>query len=58
MFVYDKSLIDEEERLNRIFPSSFVMTDDISVIKSMQDYANPYSNSKDESYARKHLNNR
>jgi hypothetical protein len=56
--MYVKGLVDEEQRLNRTFSSIFVVTDDIYVMKSMEDYTNPHSNRKDELYARKHLKNR
>src|SRR5262249_54054556 len=53
-----KALVDEEERLNRRFSSIFVMTDDASVLKSIQDYSDPESKGTDELYAREHLKNR
>ncbi|CAF3767411.1 unnamed protein product [Rotaria sp. Silwood1] len=56
--MYVKGLVDEEQRQNRTFSSVFIMTDDVSVMNSIQDYADPQSKGIDESYARKHLRNR
>jgi hypothetical protein len=56
--MYVKALVDEEKQKNRTFSSVFVMTDDVSVMKSIQDYSDPNSNGTDEPYARKHLRNR
>ena len=55
---YVKGLVDEEQRINRRFSSIFVMTDDAQVMKSMLDYADPFSKGTDESYARTHLKDR
>jgi hypothetical protein len=55
---YVKGIVDEEKRQNRIFKYVFVMTDDTSVMSSLQDYANPKSSGKDEPYARQHLQGR
>ncbi len=52
---YVKGIIDEEQRRNKTFKYIFVMTDDASVMKSLQDYTNPKSPGKDEPYAREHL---
>jgi hypothetical protein len=56
--MYVKGLVDEEERQNRTFSLVFVMTDDVLVMKSIEDYADPKSNGTDEPYARKHLRGR
>ena len=56
--MYVKGIIDEEQRRNQIFSSIFVMTDDVLVMKSIQDYANPESKGADEPYARLHLRGR
>ncbi|CAF0998912.1 unnamed protein product [Rotaria sordida] len=56
--MYVKGLLDEEQRQNRTFSSVFIMTDDVSVMNSIQDYADPNSKGTDEPYARKHLRNR
>ncbi|CAF1193545.1 unnamed protein product [Rotaria sp. Silwood1] len=56
--MYVKGLVDKEQELNQTFSSVFIMTDDVSVMNSIQDYANPNSTGIDEPYARKHLRNR
>ncbi|CAF3828632.1 unnamed protein product [Adineta steineri] len=55
---YVKGIIDEEERQNKKFDYIFVMTDDASVMSALQDYADPRSTGKDESYARENLRGR
>jgi len=55
---YIKGIVDEEKQRNIIFKSIFVMTDDISVMKSLQDYSDSKSNGTDEPYAREHLRGR
>jgi hypothetical protein len=55
---YVKALVDEEERRNHRFSSVFVMTDDLKVMNSMIDFADPTSNGRDEPYARKNLRHR
>ncbi|CAF3365303.1 unnamed protein product [Rotaria socialis] len=56
--MYVKGIVDEEQRRNQTFSSIFVMTDDVSVMKSLQDYANPRSKGIDEPYARQYLRGR
>lgn len=55
---YVKGLIDEEKQRNIVFQSIFVMTDDLTVMTSLQEYANPKSNNTDEIYARENLRGR
>ena len=55
---YVKGLVDEEKRRNHRYPSIFIMTDDASVMRSIQDYADPQSQGTDEPYAREHLKGR
>ena len=55
---YVKGLIDEEQQRHVSFQSIFVMTDDVSVLNALHDYANRKSNGTDEMYARKHLRGR
>jgi hypothetical protein len=55
---YVRGLVDEERRRKTFFRSVFVMTDDVFVMHSLMDYANPLSNGTDEPYAREHLKNR
>ena len=55
---YVKGLVDEETRRNRRYSSVFIMTDDASVMSSIQDYADPQSRGTDEQYARQHLKGR
>ena len=56
--LYVKGIVDEEKQRNKKFKYIFVMTDDTSVMKALQDYANPNSKGTDESYAREHLRGR
>jgi len=56
--MYVKGIVDEEQRRNQTFSSIFVMTDDVLVMKSIQDYANPNSKGIDEPYARQYLRGR
>ncbi|CAF2571516.1 unnamed protein product [Rotaria sp. Silwood2] len=56
--LYVKGIVDEEQRRNKTFKYIFIMTDDKSVIKAMQDYAKSDPNGTDESYARVHLRER
>ena len=55
---YVKGLVDEEKQRNVVFQSIFVMTDDLSVMTALQEYAEGKSNDTDEIYARKHLRGR
>jgi len=55
---YVKGIVDEEKRRNLIFKLIFVMTDDVSVMNSLKDYADSKSKGTDELYARKHLRDR
>ena len=55
---YIKGIVDEEKRLNKTFQYIFVMTDDKTVMHSLQDYVNSESKGTDEPYARKHLRGR
>ncbi|CAF0889173.1 unnamed protein product [Rotaria sordida] len=56
--LYVKGIVDEEQRRNKTFKYIFVMTDDKSVMRSMQDYANLKSEGTDEPYARQYLRGR
>lgn len=56
--LYVKGVVDEEERQQKRFKYLFVMTDDSSVMSSIQDFANPKSKGTDEPYARTHLRGR
>ncbi|CAF1364881.1 unnamed protein product [Rotaria magnacalcarata] len=58
IFMYVKGIVDEEQRRNQIVSSIFAMTDDVSVMKSLQDYANTQSKGIDEPYARQYLRRR
>ena len=55
---YVKGIVDEEQRQKKIFKYVFVMTDDASVMASLQDYTSPQSKGTDEPYAREHLRGR
>jgi hypothetical protein len=55
---YVKGIVDEEKVQKKVFKYIFVMTDDISVMASLQDYTNPESKGTDEPYAREHLRGR
>lgn len=52
---YVKGIVDEEQRRKAPFKYVFVMTDDTSVMRSLQEYADSSSTGKDEPYAREHL---
>jgi hypothetical protein len=55
---YVKGIVDEEKQRKMIFKSIFIMTDDRSVMNSLQDYADLKSKGTDEPYAREHLRGR
>ena len=55
---YIKGIVDEEKRRKTVFKYVFVMTDDVSVMSSLQSYADPQSKGTDEPYAREHLRGR
>ena len=55
---YMKGIVDEEQRQKKVFKYVFVMTDDASVMASLQDYTDPQSKGTDEPYAREHLRGR
>ena len=52
---YVKGIVDEEQRRKEPFRYVFVMTDDTSVMRSLQDYSDVSSKGTDEPYAREHL---
>jgi hypothetical protein len=58
--MYVKGIIDEEKRRQIKYTTIFVMTDDTSVMNSIQEYARDglTQSNKDESYARQHLHGR
>ncbi|CAF1057833.1 unnamed protein product [Rotaria sordida] len=58
--MYVKGLVDEEKRRQISYTTIFVMTDDASVMQSIQEYSNVglTGPNKDESYARHHLYHR
>ena len=56
--LYVKGVVDEEQRQKKDFKYIYVMTDDTSVMSSLQDYADARSKGTDEPYARKHLRGR
>ena len=55
--MYVKGIVDEEKRREKKFSTIFIMTDDTSVMNSIQEYAREglTGTSRDESYAREHL---
>ncbi|CAF5033801.1 unnamed protein product, partial [Rotaria sp. Silwood1] len=53
--LYIKGIVDEEQRRNQTFPSIFVMTDDVLLMKSIQDYANSPPIGADELYTKQYL---
>ena len=55
---YIKGIVDEEKRRKTTFKYIFAMTDDTSVMASLQDYANKDSKGTDEPYARENLRGR
>ena len=58
--MYVKGLVDQEKVQQKKYSSVFVVTDDASVMSSIQEYAREglTSSKKDESYAREHLHKR
>ncbi|CAF3469078.1 unnamed protein product [Rotaria socialis] len=56
--LYVKGIVDEERRRDTTYQYIFVMSDDSSVVSTLQDYTNPRSQGTDEPYARKHLRGR
>lgn len=58
--MYVKGMIDEEKRRQVKYRSIFVMTDDVAVMNSIQDYARHglTGDHRDEIYAREHLHGR
>ena len=58
--MYVKGIVDEEKRRQITYTTIFVMTDDSSVMSSIQEYARDGLTkiNKDESYARQHLHGR
>jgi superfamily II RNA helicase len=58
--MYVKGIIDEEKRRQIKYTTIFVMTDDVSVMNSIQEYARDglTQSNKDESYARQYLHGR
>ena len=55
---YVKGIVDEEQRRKMNFTFIFVLSDEVHVINSLQDFANPSSTGIDEPYAREHLRGR
>ncbi|CAF4335906.1 unnamed protein product [Rotaria sp. Silwood2] len=58
--IYVKGIVDEEKRRQINYTTIFVMTDDATVMKSIQEYSHVglTSSNNDESYARQHLHHR
>lgn len=58
--MYVKGIVDQENRHQINYKSIFVMTDDTTVMKSIQEYADVglTGSNKDEPYARQHLHHR
>lgn len=58
--MYVKGIVDEEQRRGEKFSTLFIMTDDTSVMNSIQEYAQIglTNSNQDESYAREHLHQR
>ncbi|CAF3590641.1 unnamed protein product [Rotaria sp. Silwood1] len=58
--MYVKGIVDEEKRRHINYTAIFVMTDDTTVMKSIQEYSRVglTSSNNDEPYARQHLHHR
>ncbi|CAF5188765.1 unnamed protein product [Rotaria magnacalcarata] len=58
--MYVKGIVDEEKRRQINYTAIFVMTDDVTVMKSIQEYARVglIGVNNDEPYARRHLHGR